>query len=168
MSEEEIFTNLIRIHIRPLLIFYPLLHGWLSERPARWRSQCSDWLTEQERCSGIKLRPALFGRQFKHNENRQQRRLERWSYLFCPFGISPTLYRKKRFCFGHIINPHWSRLFSQDGWKSWMSASFFFAPVFMDLDDKKVKKKKKIGQLPSSLTEQTWPKLNTCIVYQPN
>lgn len=37
----------------------------------------------------------------------------------------------------------------------------------MDLDDKKVKKKK-IGQLPSSLTEQAWPKLNTCIVYQLN
>ena len=37
----------------------------------------------------------------KHNENRQQRRPERWSYLFCPFGISPALYRKERFCFGH-------------------------------------------------------------------
>lgn len=81
----------------------------------------------------------------KHNENRQQRRLERWSYLFCLFGISPALYRNKRFCFGHIINPDWSRLFSQDGWTSWMLASFFFAPVFMDLDDKKSKEKKKLA-----------------------
>lgn len=145
MSEEEfspIWFESTSGHSWSFILYY--MAGSASGRQDEGASVLVGRVPEQERCSGIKLRPALFGRQFKHNENRQQRRLERWSYLFCPFtfGISPALYRKKRFCFGHIINPDWSRLFSQDGWKSWMSASFFFAPVFMDLDDKKVKKKK--------------------------
>ena len=85
------------------------------------RILCSDWLPEQAR----------------------------WPYLALP--VFPRRSRKKKFSFGHIINPLLTKL----GWSRWLDIGLVLFCVFIDLDFVSVHKNaKKTGlrQYPFILT----------------